>query len=275
MINKTVLSTLLILLFLLTGCKDSTKTEKDTPPSIPPQSSFIMSFADFDSTSQAFKNFQKTASGHQLYGHNWAWSAWNVGIWNLILTIGLAVPTASFVEAFNHTPEQQQDGSWIWSYNFNVLAIPHSAQLKATIDAEGVDWEMRISRAGAYTDFLWYTGHNNLTLTEGTWTLNNNHNNPTPLLGILWHRDLDNETANIKYTNIVPGGAENGGYIFYGTDADSTYDAFYDIFNKGLNNLTEIEWNLTTKEGHVKDSLHFGDENWHCWDSDLNDMVCE
>ena len=67
-------------------------------------------------------------------------------------------------------------------------------------------------------------------------------------------------TGDIKYTNIIPGGAENGGYIYYGTQTgDMT--RFYDIFNKGQDNLTEIEWNHTDYHGHVKDPNKFGDSD--------------
>ena len=53
------------------------------------------------------------------------------------------------------------------------------------------------------------------------------------------------------------------------------YDAMYDIFNKGQNNLTEIKWNRTSKDGRVKDPAHFGDEDWHCWNHLLEDTTCQ
>ena len=66
---------------------------------------------------------------------------------------------------------------------------------------------------------------------------------------------------------------ENGGYIFYGTTLNE-FDRFYDIYNKGQDNLTEIEWSSVNKNGHVRDPLHFGHENWNCWDVNLMDVVC-
>ena len=133
---------------------------------------------------------------------------------------------------------------------------------------------MYISKEGGYTDFLWFSGVSNLPLTEGTWTLNHDPNDPTPYIGVEWHRDLSVGTADIKYTNIVPGGSENGGYISYGITTETPYDAFYDIYNKGQDNHTDIEWNTTTLEGHVKDLRVFLDNDWHCWNSDLEDIIC-
>ena len=45
------------------------------------------------------------------------------------------------------------------------------------------------------------------------------------------------------------------------TSYTESFRKCYDIYNKGQNNIIEIEWNLTTKDGHIKDSLYFSDEN--------------
>ena len=59
------------------------------------------------------------------------------------------------------------------------------------------------------------------------------------MIGIEWHRDTEAGTADIKYTNIVPGGPENGGYIHFGVTGGYPHDAFYDIYNKGKENHTK------------------------------------
>jgi hypothetical protein len=56
--------------------------------------------------------------------------------------------------------------------------------------------------------------------------------------------------------------------------ASTPYDAFYDIYNAGRDNHTNIEWNLDEKYGRVKDPFHFGDEDWHCWNNLLDDAPC-
>lgn len=112
-------------------------------------------------------------------------------------------------------------------------------------------------------------------LTEGTWTLNRSPEDPEPFIGIEWERSPESDTGTIRYTNIVPGGPENGGYIFLGTTTDTPYDAFYDIYNKGKDNHTDIQWNRTTQAGQIRDPLHFEDEAWHCWDEELADVDCE
>lgn len=60
------------------------------------------------------------------------------------------------------------------------------------------------------------------------------------------------------------------------------FERDYFLINNAIDNswftkkqkFTEIMWNETTKEGRVKDTMHFGDTDWHCWDADLQDTDC-
>ena len=92
---------------------------------------------------------------------------------------------------------------------------------------------------------------------------------PTDLIRIDWRRNPSRNTSDIKYTNVVPGGPENGGYISYAVTGSTPYDRTYTIYNKGKNQTTYIEWNSATKEGRVKDAAHFRDDSWHYWNSEL------
>jgi hypothetical protein len=206
---------------------------------------------------------------------NWAYAAFNVGFWNIVGFFGLAVPVASFVESFNHTPVQQPDYTWVWTYDVPVGGVVYIVELHGKYIDNGVRWEMYISKQGEYSDFLWYYGESDLPATEGYWVLKNKPAVPTDLLRIDWHRNLADKTSDIKYMNVVPGGSENGGFISYAITRATTYDRSYEIFNKGKNETTNIEWNSVTKEGRVKDALHFGDGNWRCWNSQLVNTECQ
>jgi hypothetical protein len=69
---------------------------------------------------------------------------------------------------------------------------------------------------------------------------------------------------------------ETGSSILYEYAPEEVYDASYTVsLSTGM---TEIEWNISTKEGHVKDEAHFQDAEWHCWDTLVNglvDKICE
>ncbi|NOZ45264.1 MAG: hypothetical protein GXO79_00625 [Chlorobi bacterium] len=253
--NKTFFA-LLILLFISYSCEK--ETEK-TAPELPPESAFVIDFSDFSS------NDTITNKDNMTY-INWGHSYFNVTVWNGIITLSMAIPIASFVESFNHEAiYHPSENNWTWSYNFNASGI-HEAELTGYIENDSAVWEMRID------NFLWYYGRSQINATGGYWILNESKNQPNKLLEITWNRYSENE-ADIKYTNVKEGAAENGGYISYGKTTNDL-NRFYNIYNKGANNLTEIEWNSTDKHGHVKDIKRFGDELWHCWDSTLVDIAC-
>jgi len=259
---------------LIFACSEKDPTEPEAEaPQIPPVSTFLMDFSDFPAHSRGSAGPEPTPV-KLLTRDNHNWAALHVGVWNLIVTVGMAVPVAAFVESFAHRPIQQPDGSWIWSYDLTVDGDQYSAALRGSIDNAGTEWEMSVTKEGEYEDFQWYTGEADLFLTEGSWILNKHPEDPIPLVGIVWHRSIVDSTADITYTNIEPSGAENGGYISYGTIPDTTYDAFFDIYNKGQDHLINVEWNLATKDGRVKDAAHFQDEDWHCWDGQWQDIAC-
>lgn len=256
---------------LLFSCSKKSTEPEDEPPVIPPLSTFLIDFDEFPSGPHM--QLLKAELGNLSY-ENWAWAAGNLLVWNTLLTVGLAVPVAAFGAAIGQVPVRQPDGSWVWTYSFTANFITHTAELHGKIIPEGTKWDMYISKEGEYTDFLWYSGLSNFEVTEGTWTLNKNPGEPVEFIGIDWQRNLQDSTADIKYENIEANSPENGGYIFYGTSTDTLYNAFYEIFNKGKNNITQIQWDRLTHQGRVADSSHFHDSAWHCWDTMLNDITC-
>jgi len=277
---------------LLTGCA-SNKNSPDysKPPQIPPESSFVMDFSNFTNqqgalfhdgqtaklVSFSFSDSTNQSGASNALGDrsNWGFATLNVGFWNIVGVLGLAVPVASFVESFKHTPVQQPDTSWIWTYDVPVAGVTYTAALHGKYVNTGVRWEMYISKQGEFSDFLWYYGESDLSATEGFWVLKNTPAVPTELIRIDWHRNPSNNTGDIKYTNIVPGGSENGGFISFAKTISNSFDCAYEIYNKGKNETTNIEWNSVTGEGRVKDTLHFGDTNWHCWNSQLINSECQ
>lgn len=261
---KNLLSIVILfftIVLLNSGCK-----KKDPQPDLPPQSTFLMNFNDYSDTTIQSKTTHA----------NWIYSAANVGVWNVIITIGLAIPVASYAYALNQEPSwDRRNRMWTWSYNFNSFGV-HSAKLTAELDGDTLLWNMKID------DFLWYYGHSNTNGSGGYWILNESKTNQTQLLRIDWSINSSG-TSSVKYTNVAPSSSSayknNGEYITYGTVANTEFDRFYNIFlkndtNTSITNLTEIQWNFADKHGHVKDQNHFGDANWHCWNNALEDITC-
>jgi hypothetical protein len=264
-----------LLLAFVINCSKSSSGPKEEPPAIPPASSFIMDFSDFagpDTTDQMPKS--GVQNEYILTYQNWGWAYTNVVVWSTVLTVTLAVPVAAFLESFKHEPSQQSDGRWLWSYNFMVLNSTYTAKFYGSVSNDGTEWEMYISKAGVYEDFLWYEGGADLPRTHGTWTVYANPDNSTPFLSIEWNRDTNAGTADITYTNIVAGDQGKDDYISYGLVGNAVYDAFYNVYQKGNDHLLNIEWNRQLKYGRVKDLQHFKDEEWHCWNENLEDTEC-
>ncbi|HEY9114468.1 MAG TPA: hypothetical protein VIN10_07180 [Bacteroidales bacterium] len=257
---------LLVSGILISGCsKDDTPNQP--APQLPPESSFVMDFTGFD-------NPNDTTSSREIASYqNWGYSYINVTVWHTLLKIGLAVPVASFLESFKHEavfhPDQE---NWTWSYNFVVGGVTHEAELTGFFLNDTINWEMRITKANFYSDFLWYSGKSAFDRSGGYWILNEKPDSPNPILQIDWVYE-GNSIGNIQYTNIKTGDAENGSYINYGT-ASGDLDRFYNLYFNSSANLTEIEWNSIDFHGRVKNAQHFGDQNWHCWDNTLQDIDC-
>lgn len=273
--RKHLLAALIVLLpaLLLNGCGDNTDPENPDAPGLPPLSSFLMDFSDFLPAAAQMKSADIRANALPPSKQHWGWAALNVVVWSTAVSVVTVVPAAAFAESFNHTPVQNEDGTWVWSYSFMANNINHDAELHGKIVDAEIQWKMYISKENSYANFLWYSGASNLLLTDGTWTLNKDPNDPTPFIGIEWNRSLLNETGDIKYTNVSPDALVNGSYIFYGKTTDPVYDAFYNIYNIRKDNHTDIEWNRESKAGQVRDPQYFGDLFWYSWDMNQDDIL--
>ena len=252
-----------VLLFAMSLIVFSSCKKKEPAPDIPSTSSMVMDFSQFSSSDDT------TATRDTSTYHNWGYSFANVAVWNTIITVGLALPVAAYRESFNHEAEYDSHAkTWTWSYSFG---LGHQAQLVSYFKGDTVVWEMTID------DFQWYYGHSHVDKSGGYWILNESKTQQRQLLRIDWHQNSDG-TFNISYTNVAPAtssyGDENGGYISYGVTTGE-FDRFYHIYNKGEDNLTEIEWQKADRHGHVKDPKEFGDSDWHCWNTNLADITCQ
>ena len=260
---------LLGIVTLIISCEDDKSTNpQEQAPTIPPGSTIMIDFSEFPDT-----NSIGSPDLLNLSKKNWGWAALNVSVWNSVLTLTLALPVAAFSEAFNHQPVLQSDGSWLWQYTVVSNEETITVKLFGMLVATGIEWRMAISTT-TVTDFEWFTGFSNANTTEGNWTLNANSDPPVPVLYIEWHRDPQQGTAAVKYTNIAQGIAENGSYIHYGKTNDVPHNRFYQIYGSEEDRLIDILWNYEQHFGRVKDTVKFRNEDWQCWDEKLDDINC-
>ncbi len=246
------------LVVVFTSCE-----KEEEPPVIPDISTFQMDFSEFAPISDTAK--KSTSEEYSTYKH-FVTSAFQITGWNIAVALVMATPVASFTESFNHEAVYHTDDKyWTWSYNFNLLG-PHDAELKGYFEGDSVVWEMKIDTKVAYT------GKNATDRSGGYWLLKKDLNSSDFWLQIDWNKNGDE--ARVKYTNILNGDHEKGGYILYGKTSGEL-NRYYHIFNKGANNLTKIEWNAEMKNGRIINQAVFGDNDWNCWNEKLRDIDCE
>ena len=201
--------------------------------------------------------------------------------WQTVVAVNLVIPVAALAESFDHTPTRQDDGTWVWQYDFVAAARRYTARLEGKVEGDHIDWAMYISQEGGWTDVLWFSGQSGLaSLIEGnrtgTWTVNYNPEDVTPYLQIDYEvKLLNGEIGQIKYTSIEEGSELEGSYIVHALAEGEPYDRAYNIYIAADDNLSEIEWHALEKYGRRRDPAVFGDDRWHCWDYTLADVDCD
>ena len=277
------LSFLLILFLSLTFFQSCVK-DNDTPkseeeaPRIPSMETFVMPFDGFSESDVDTTEFAHQEGGaRSLTFRNWAFAGGNILVWNIAIGVTMAVPVASFAESFNHDPVYLGNGVFAWNYAYNVAGAAYNATLTGEFvnGGDDVQWIMTISQVGGFSDFEYYRGVVATDLSQANWTLNHQPNNPEPYLDIEYAKDDAAGTASIRYTNIIPGSANNGDYIEYRVQPGNEFNRAYDVYRIDADNLLEIEWDEPSTAGQVTNLAHFGDSDPHCWDEDKMDVDCE
>lgn len=215
-----------------------------------------------------------TKAGDATIG-NWLYSAGQIFIWNVGIAANIIIPVAAYAEAFNHPPVYLGDNAWEWSYSVTIGTDTYVASLIGErLNNSEFSMKMYLTKSGAngFEDFEWFTGVIRYDHTQANWSMNLDPANPVAYLDIEYHKDFENETADIRYTCVDPNNDLYQGYIEYGIDPTYDYDAYYTISK--VSTVTYIEWDTETAAGRVMDETKFGDAEWHCWDTQLLDVVC-
>ncbi|MEL6536340.1 MAG: hypothetical protein AAFQ98_13070 [Bacteroidota bacterium] len=249
--------------FIVASCTPT--TEEPAQVDIPPSSTFEME--NFN----AWPSDNGNRGGRQETKIAYGLSALTVGIWQAFTGLTMVLPVTAFKAAISQTPTYNEDrGAWHWSYTVGDTASATQliCDLYGTLSNEQINWEMNLTKTDAFSEFVWYTGVSRLDETSGSWTVYRDpEGTPRSFLQIDWDRDTTAGTGTIRYTDIDDTDGGDGNYIEAGRVDGATYDSYFTISG---NDLLEIEWNKTTKEGRVR--RNNGD--WSCWDTDLEDIDC-
>lgn len=264
---KSFIYVLLIALLILPI--NSCKKDKDELPELPPVESLLMDFSDFDN---GVPQDKKAVMSYQNFGY----SVYTVGLFNLAATANIILPAAAYAEAFNHEAVYLGDNSWKWTYSVTLQESTFTVELiSQRITNEEYTLNMYVDKSGpdGFEDFKWVEGIVRYDRAVATWTIYESPAVEWPVAGITWTMDWEKELYTIKYDCLKPDSDLHGASIEHGVTEDPVFDAYYTITFPS--HIIDIEWNRTTKAGHVKSPSFFADENWHCWDITLVDTVCE
>jgi hypothetical protein len=264
---------------LFWGCE-----KKVYPPTLPPAGTMSIDFSNFVSTKKSAIT-ETDVNGNAVADRtNWALASTITGFWNIILTVNLVIPVASFDMTVNKPSVSLDKNTWQWSSSFNVVGATYKSRLTGQVRSNDVKWQMYISRegVGAFDELLWYEGTSNLDGKSGQWILNHSQQFPEPMLQIDWVV-AGSVIGNIKYTYIRDlkddrsADPFKNSFIEYGLTTN-TLNAFYNIHqNTGVANVFNdvfIEWSTTNHNGTIESNNYFHDDLWHCWDATGNNITC-
>lgn len=266
--KKGILSIAAVLLILgsnlmYTSCK---KDSSSNPPAVPSENAFVMDFSDFSVTKKGTGNV------------NFPAALQTVAFWQSVMNGVIAIPVAAFREAAKHEAKYVENNTWEWTYTITYGVYSLTSKLTGTIASDSAEWKMYITLTGGnipVDNFLWFYGKSALDGTGGYWILNESPAIPEPVLRADWTKG-DNNTFSLKYTYVKAGQDATGNSIEFGKTSDNgAYNAYYIIRQAGVADpIVQIEWNTTTKAGHIMSYTYFQDNVWHCWDATMSDAVC-
>ena len=155
--NRLMVVFLSVLLTVMSACSiDSDGNQNsEEAPAIPPASTLVISFDEFPENTPSDANTENGFSIQPLTVQNFTHAATHVVVWNTLITVGLAVPVAVFLESFYHFATIHSDGTWVWAYSVNVLGSLHVVELQAKKVDQDITWELYVTRPGFYQDFNW------------------------------------------------------------------------------------------------------------------------
>lgn len=247
------------------------KEPTDEMPDLPPISSIIMDYSDFDEAPIGTKS---TVPSVRNFSHAYS----NVVFWHGVTTVTLALPVIAYAHALEQEPEYKGDHTWEWYYEIAIGGVEYKVTLTASrLNNEEFSADLSINyKALPGKGNTWFEGTVRYDHTSADWTLYKYEDGITQvkILNVDWNHDYETETGNMTYEYVELGHDEEGSFIRmdWFTPQPVAFDAAYtiDLYAGTI----DVEWNRTTKAGRVADPNFFGDDMWHCWDENLLDVDC-
>lgn len=268
---NTFFSLLLSASLLLVSCSDnSTGSNEQEPPQLPPASSMQTDFSTFNAANQKQVAADQTSATTNFYT---ALSAAMMA--KSVIELNVAIPKAIFSHAEGVKPELNGDGQWEWSYSTSANGMSFGTRLTGVVNNNNkVDWKMYInvdSPSYKASDFLFFEGTTTLDGKQGTWTYYDlsQPDQQVKISRIDW--TIESDTSKTLTLEVLSNRNDRqGDTITYTLDGSVKTVTFLDV---STDETTEIQWNEDTKAGYIVSPNYNGGVK-SCWDQNFQDTAC-
>lgn len=245
--------------FIFSGCK---KDDDDAGLTLPPSNAMDMDFS-FTQKKSAFVGDDTTY--YRL-------ARTVVSYWAVKAGVLTALPVYSFRKATENKPAFDAESNlYTWTFQFPFASDTYEAILTGEIIEDSVDWEMNITRVGGDAPFKYFEGRSATDRSGGWWVIY--YPQVQKALKINWTYESDN-VGTLRYTNVIAGDENEGGYIEFAKHAGTTYDRYFNIHiinPPAYTGTYTIDWSSTNHNGKIT----YGSESV-CWDNHyVNKATCE
>lgn len=265
MVKRIIL--LSIILFIVSTIIILSSCEESISPELPKSETFFI--PDIEYSTQTVKTGKSLKSGNALIASS------DIQDWTTIFDSDLEVVALAYQEALSASSKSISNGRWLNSFEITPDFITYNVNLYSTKNSDQtIFWDMQFSVDNDFSDFSWLTGTQAADGNSGQWIIHKSPQDDTDFVQIDWILNPADNSVIVKYTNVEANSDEMGGYIFYGNNQDGDFNVFYDIYNKRVDNLIEIDYNNDFYNGRIRDFQTFQDSVWHCWDQNLTDVDC-
>jgi hypothetical protein len=289
----TVLISVLLAAVILQGCsstEDPTGPAAPAAPELPSLSTMKMDISFFEAADVPPQAVQagvlgedRAALGAGARRLNFLNAAVRVLYLEVVVYSALVDPVAAFALAAHSIPQQQPDGSYLWTYIVKEGALEYSIFLYGKDLGDVVSWRMEVSSndpAMPFDHFVWFDGEVKGDESGGYWqfytpAVENPANAAvtayaTPgekVIRIDWADSGD--TGQLIFTVNRPGDPAEGSALSFYESAEYCSVEFFDM-EAGTNGT--IRWNKDGS-GYIE-WPDYHDSERRCWDTIQCDVDC-
>jgi hypothetical protein len=257
------LAALMLLVALhLGGCSETTapeETTRDIPPVLPDPAELAFDFSFF----AGGETLAKSDDGLHT---NFVNAYLRAVLLQAMADLALAPPVAAFAVALHTVPVAQEDGAWIWSYDWNGYRYPIRVALRGLPAGDHVEWEMRIGPGYEDPTAVWFEGRTNGDGSEGHWLFHDLDDPAQPVCAeVDWGRDQAG-----RYLQFTSRELETNGDVLRFNDADPDFAITFTPGDGAVQSF--IRWHADGTGSLRVPDYNGGQEA--CWDQYQENCTC-